>query len=124
MFFSLDGDNREHVDIEVRGLLDSGAQVNMIGQNVLKSVSNWGDHITHPNLTITTCDQTAKYRPIGVIDVAFKFNGIVRTTPVVVLPLYTPHPVLGVPFMKAFHIRMIQDVKALTEEEKVVVNMI
>lgn len=122
LFFRQGDDNRDHVDISIKGkdyvgLLDSGAQVNVIGSNWFKDIKDWGEELTHPNLVITTWDRSSRYKPTGVIDVPYTFNGVTRSLPTVVVPAHTEKPVLGKPFMDAFHIRHQQDVEALKLEE-------
>lgn len=74
LFFRGGDDNRDHVEIMVRGkmyvaLLDSGAQINVIRANWFTNITDWGDALEHPN-SVTTWDHSAHYKPTGVVNVA------------------------------------------------------
>lgn len=104
-------DNRPFVIVkvrnkEIRALMDTGANICVLGQNLVKSVSDWGDEMMHSTLTITTADQTP-HKVKGVINVDYHFLGRNKVVQTVVVPTDTHYPILGMDFIRAFDIDLV-----------------
>lgn len=111
LFFELENDEREHINVLVRerevvGIVDSGSQITVIGENLLGDVKQWGDVMNPSTRTVATADDRSRFRIVGTIDVDFTFHNKTRTVTLTVLPFTTRKLILGRDFMKRFGISL------------------
>lgn len=103
-------DDRPHAcitigDTEHTMLLDSGSQVTVIGQNLISKLDpNWREHLKPTKFNISPVDESHRYIPLGMIDLAYTYMHMTRVIPTVVLDVDTSKPILGQTFLKAFDI--------------------
>lgn len=108
MFHTNRSDTRPHVtvtilDRRVNALVDTGAQVTAIGHNWIRNINDWGDELLPYNGTLRMADSTIQ-RPIGQIDITYRFNDESHTITTIVLSRPTKSLILGMDFLTAFHI--------------------
>lgn len=117
IFFTIGSDNRPHVVTEVRGkkvvaLVDTGAQVSVIGTNQMKNINDWGDQLRPCNLILHMADKSGQ-RPLGQIDIEYSLNGINATVPTVVLNGPPDMLILGVDFQRKFNIGITDEFRKM-----------
>lgn len=104
-------DNRPFVYVkvknrEIRALMDTGANISVLGRNLVNSIFDWGDALLKSDLTITTADRTP-HKVQGIINVNYWFLGKKEMVPTVVVPTDTYHLILGMDFIRAFGIDLV-----------------
>lgn len=107
----VDSDNRPHAEVKIKGipligLLDSGAQLTVIG-------SKFGHDINHlkiklvPSLTIVRTADGTPHQSCQNVTLPFEFNGRVKNLEVVYCPTLPKSLILGYDFWKLFSIKPI-----------------
>lgn len=105
----------------LHGLLDTGAQVTIIGKNIYHENRGFNVPLKPSTITITTADGT-RHQPLGIIDVTYEVKGKSRTVPTCVAPMWMKKPLFGVDFQKAFNIKLLMEcdmVEVVPVKEKI-----
>lgn len=89
------------------GLLDTGAQVTVLGEQALANWKNWADELLPVDRSIRTADSTV-HRILGQLDVSYTYKDITKIVPTLVAPIRSDL-ILGIDFMKAFGLQMTLD---------------
>lgn len=85
--------------ISFRGLLDSGAAMNILGGSLYKSFVRIGYSLTPCKFSIHTVDNSP-HNSLGTITLPLKFDSSVQSVSFVVVPTLNDCIILGVPFLK------------------------
>lgn len=101
-------DNRPYAKLkicgeDIDGLLDSGANVTVLGVGCLKKVKKWNLPVKPVNTNIRTADGTNRVVS-GYVDVPYEFNGERHVIATLLLEHVTKELILGTDFWKAFKI--------------------
>ena len=113
MIYEPPNDNRPHANvklncIEVTGLLDTGAHVTVIGMNHLsaeekRSIQKW---MKPTNIGIRTADNTI-HKAVGMLKSEYSYHGRFACVQTIVMPNTSKKLLLGMDFMKAFNIGLM-----------------
>lgn len=108
LFETLANDNRPYVSVRVngvyvKGLLDSGANVTILGRNCLKNIEKWNLQLKPMTNSIRTANG-AHCKALGYVDVPFEFRGRKRVIPTLLIEEITKELILGTDFWNAFRI--------------------
>lgn len=106
---NLKNDNRPYLFVDIverkfRGLLDSGAQMSVMGREMYEYLINQGHKLYPCDIAITTVDGTA-HMALGYIKVKFTIRGIKRVIPTLVVEQSAAPLVLGMDFWNAYRIK-------------------
>lgn len=101
-------DNRPYAKVricgeDIDGLLDSGANVTVLGVGCLDKVKRWNLPVKPVNTNIRTADGTNRVVS-GYVDVPYEFNGERHVIATLLLEHVTKDLILGTDFWKAFQI--------------------
>lgn len=106
-------DQRPHASVtmnqlEMEGLLDTGAHVTVLGYNHLSEIEkrHVDDIITPARIGIKTADGSV-HEAMGVINTEYKMNNRYRYVRTIVLPNTSKKLLLGMDFMTQFDVRLI-----------------
>lgn len=110
IFFQPNADNRPHIKVKVKGqmmtaLVDTGAQITVVGQNLVPDVKLWGKTLSPAKRKISTVDQTS-HSPVGTVDVRYTFNGMSKIVPTTILPIDMRELIVGMDFIQTFNIAL------------------
>lgn len=113
LFFTTRFDNRPYINVKVGdeiipALVDTGAQMTVIGTNLIKDISKWG--ILHPyGGTVRMADCSSQV-PKGEILVNYGVDDVLKTIPTIILNQNTKSLIVGMNFLNEFGIG-ITDIK-------------
>lgn len=115
-------DNRPHIAVTVNGhsitgLLDSGANVTMLGKGTERLVETLTLRRSKYPMSIRTADGTHHEAP-HVADVPYTVNGETRTVETLVMPSIKTPLILGTDFWRAFGIWPMMCCMAESDDEK------
>lgn len=106
-------DTRPHAtvkmcDIETPGLLDTGAHVTVLGENHLNDCERKQimGRLQPTKIGIRTADSTI-HRALGIIEAEYKYSKKVHRVATIVMPKTSNKLLLGMDFMRAFNIRLV-----------------
>jgi hypothetical protein len=86
--------------IPFRGLLDSGAAINILGGNLYKSFLKLDHVIIHGCLSINTVDNTP-HSSIGTMNLPLYYDNHTTSVPFVIVPSLNDCFILGAPFLRS-----------------------
>lgn len=111
-FFTLENDNRPHVDIELTsngksatGLVDTGAMTTIVGYKEEAELKKWSCPLLPSGVTITTADGTP-HKAHGRMMIELLFAGECRTITVIAVRTGTSQLILGMNFCNAFGVML------------------
>lgn len=112
-------DNRPHAVVrifsdELTGLLDSGANVTVLGNGCEELIDKWGIESNNKRMTVCTADGT-KLRSHGSITLPLEYNGKRKYIKAIIIPEISKQLILGMNFWQSFGI--IPSVNVLTTEQ-------
>lgn len=87
-----------------RGLLDSGAQLSVMGTEIYEYLLSKGHELYPCNIAITTVDGTA-HMAMGYMKVKYTVKGIKRVIPTLVVAQSSAELILGIDFWNAYRIK-------------------
>lgn len=108
LFFKLDHDKRPYINVTVNeriipALIDTGAEVTVVGLNIVGKVEDWGK--LYPCVgSMRLADSSVKIAPLGEILVEYTTNNTTKKVPTVILKQPTKSLILGTDFLEAFGI--------------------
>lgn len=121
-FHSVENDNRPHATVKIfdstlTGLLDSGANVTVLGQGSDIFLEKWAiDWQRRKNSSVHTADGS-KLKSKGTVTLPVEYNGKRRYITAIIVPDISKTLILGMDFWQAFGISL--SVNALTLEEAI-----
>lgn len=103
-------DNRPYAKVkilgdEIEGLLDSGANVTVLGVGCHEKVKRWNLAVRPINTNVRTADGTGRMAS-GYVDIPFEFNGKQHVIPTLLLEHVTKELILGTDFWNMFDIEL------------------
>lgn len=111
MFYSVGRDDRPHITVTIKGyqvtaLVDTDSQITVIGSNIMLNVNDWGERIEPYIGSLYTVDRSS-IQPIGQIYVDYELGDVFHTVPTIVVSESTDYLILGMDFLSAFDIGVI-----------------
>ncbi|RYE21940.1 MAG: hypothetical protein EOP45_08935, partial [Sphingobacteriaceae bacterium] len=89
-------------DIDLSGLLDTGAHVTVMGQNLYESI-DWKVELLAYDTSIITADGT-RHRVLGILLLEYELNNKKRIVPTLVVPVVMKKLIFGMDFQRIFGI--------------------
>ena len=100
IFASCHGDNRPYLDVDIfgirmNGLLDSGANNTIIGNQGWAIVKNVGLTLLPSSINECTVANNTRCSVLGTLNIPFKLENKIKTLPVLVIPDIPHYLILG-----------------------------
>jgi len=105
---AVEGDNRPFAqvkieDLDVVGLLDSGASVSLLGEGCLETVERLGLIIERSQSIMKSAGGT-QHRGVGKIQPNISYNGVTHRLPILLCPSLKQKLYLGIDFWRRFEL--------------------
>lgn len=115
-------DRRPHLRVEINGhiitgLLDSGANITILGKGTESIVQTLNHDVSTPNVSIRTADGS-EHKTLAILSVPYTVGESTKSVRTLIIPTITTQLILGTDFWETFGIQPMFCCSVETDEEK------